>query len=228
MNDSEFNALSDRYGIEFANEKDKSDVSSQINNLLHSFSSLLQLPDENPPNKDFASSRTWEYPSPADNLYNAWRIRCNIRQSPTDPSQQSLQSQSQPQNNQPQSNQSQSQSQTNKSQSQSHSQTNKLLSSKRIAIKDNVSVSGVPMSVGSVVLDGFVPCRDDATIVTRLLNAGATLVGKTNLECFSLGGGSYSSFYGPVLNPIPLGTYIGIVQPVNNSNITLTTLINHL
>jgi amidase len=52
------------------------------------------------------------------------------------------------------------------------------LAGKRVAVKDNISVAGIPMLNGSAVLRGFVP-REDATVVTRLLNAGAEIIGKT-------------------------------------------------
>ena len=51
------------------------------------------------------------------------------------------------------------------------------LAGKRIAIKDNVCVAGLPMMNGSKVLEGFVPSTD-ATVVTRLLDAGAEITGK--------------------------------------------------
>jgi len=52
-----------------------------------------------------------------------------------------------------------------------------ILTGKRIAIKDNVCVAGVPMMNGSSVLEGYVP-EFDATIVTRILDAGGEIVGK--------------------------------------------------
>ncbi len=55
------------------------------------------------------------------------------------------------------------------------------LAGKRIAIKDNVCVAGVPMMNGSVVLEGYVP-ECDATIVTRILDAGGEIVGKAVCE----------------------------------------------
>src|SRR5438874_1665003 len=60
------------------------------------------------------------------------------------------------------------------------------LAGKRIAIKDNVCVAGVPMMNGSSVLEGYVP-EFDATIVTRILDAGGEIVGKAVCEslCFS-------------------------------------------
>jgi len=74
------------------------------------------------------------------------------------------------------------------------------LAGKRIAIKDSVMVAGVPMINGSRELKDFVPSFD-ATVVTRLLEAGAEIVGKTHCEYFCLSGGSHTAAMGPVLNP---------------------------
>ena len=74
------------------------------------------------------------------------------------------------------------------------------LAGARVAIKDTVCVAGLPMAIGSRLLDGFVP-DIDATIVTRLLDAGATIVGKTNVEDLSFSGGGHTSISGPVQNP---------------------------
>ncbi len=75
-----------------------------------------------------------------------------------------------------------------------------LLSGKRIAIKDNVCVAGLPMMNGTAVLEGYVP-ETDATIVTRILDAGGEIVGKTVCESLCFSGGSHTSDTGPVLNP---------------------------
>ena len=69
-----------------------------------------------------------------------------------------------------------------------------------VAIKDNVGVAGVEMTCGSRVMEGYVPATD-ATIVTRLLDAGARLVGKTNMDDMAFTGVGHSSAYGPTLNP---------------------------
>src|SRR6059036_3609543 len=74
------------------------------------------------------------------------------------------------------------------------------LAGKRIAIKDNVCVAGVPMMNGSRVLEGYVP-EFDATIVTRILDAGGEIVGKAVCEHLCFSGGSHTSDTGPVLNP---------------------------
>ncbi len=74
------------------------------------------------------------------------------------------------------------------------------LSGKKIAIKDNVCVAGVPMMNGTATLEGYVP-ETDATIVTRILDAGGEIVGKAVCESLCFSGGSHTSDTGPVLNP---------------------------
>lgn len=74
------------------------------------------------------------------------------------------------------------------------------LAGKRVAIKDNTMVAGVPMMNGSATLEGFTPVRD-ATIVTRLLAAGATIAGKAVCEDLCFSGGSLTPYSGPVRNP---------------------------
>ena len=74
------------------------------------------------------------------------------------------------------------------------------LSGARVAIKDNVSVAGIPLMNGSRTVEGFVPTYD-ATTVTRLLEAGATVVGKAVCESLCFSGASHTSDSGPVRNP---------------------------
>ena len=74
------------------------------------------------------------------------------------------------------------------------------LKGKTLAIKDNVCVAGVPMMNGSSVLEGYVP-DIDATVVTRILDAGGTILGKAVCENFCFDGGSHTSDTGPVRNP---------------------------
>jgi amidase len=69
-----------------------------------------------------------------------------------------------------------------------------------IALKDNVCLAGVPMMNGAATLKGYTP-DIDATIVTRLLDAGATIVGKAHCEYFCLSGGSHTNATGAVHNP---------------------------
>src|SRR3712207_3748882 len=74
------------------------------------------------------------------------------------------------------------------------------LAGRTVAVKDNVAVAGVPMMNGSHTVEGFVPKRD-ATVVTRLLEAGATGARKAVFEdpCFS--GRRHTPGTGPVRNP---------------------------
>ena len=74
------------------------------------------------------------------------------------------------------------------------------LTGKTIAIKDNVCVAGVPMMNGCAVLEGYVP-EIDATVVTRILDAGGTILGKAVCENLCLSGGSHTTATGPVRNP---------------------------
>ena len=74
------------------------------------------------------------------------------------------------------------------------------LAGKTIAIKDNVCVAGVPMMNGSSTMKGYTP-DVDATIVSRILDAGGTIVGKTHSEHFCLSGGSHTNSTGLVHNP---------------------------
>lgn len=74
------------------------------------------------------------------------------------------------------------------------------LAGKRIGLKDNISVAGMPMTCGSTVLQGFTP-DTDATIVTRLLEARAEIVAILNMDNFAFSGEGNTSAYGPTLNP---------------------------
>jgi amidase len=74
------------------------------------------------------------------------------------------------------------------------------LAGKRVAIKDNVCVAGVPMMNGTSVLEGYVP-ETDATIVTRILDAGGEILGKAVCKSLCFSSGSHTSDTGSVLNP---------------------------
>ena len=82
------------------------------------------------------------------------------------------------------------------------------LSGKRIVLKDNVCLAGVPMMNGASSLEGYVP-DVDATVVTRILDAGGTIVGKAHCEYFCLSGGSHTCAAGPVHNPYRFGYSAG-------------------
>ena len=66
------------------------------------------------------------------------------------------------------------------------------LKGKVVALKDNIMLAGVPMMNGSSTLEGYFP-DFDATIVTRMLDAGAEIAGKTHCELFCISGGSHTN-----------------------------------
>jgi amidase len=82
------------------------------------------------------------------------------------------------------------------------------LKGKRIVLKDNIMLAGVPMMNGAATLQGYVP-DVDATVVERILDAGATIIGKAHCESFCLSGGSHTSALGPVHNPRRMGYSAG-------------------
>jgi len=73
------------------------------------------------------------------------------------------------------------------------------LKGKKVVLKDNICLAGVPMMNGASTLQGYVPDMD-ATVATRVLDAGGTIVGKAVCEYFCFSGGSHTSSTGPVQN----------------------------
>ena len=82
------------------------------------------------------------------------------------------------------------------------------LRGKRIALKDTICLAGVPLMNGSSIMEGYTP-EIDATIVTRMLDAGAIIAGKAHCENFCLSGGSHTNAKGPVHNPWKRGYMAG-------------------
>src|SRR2546425_5220544 len=74
------------------------------------------------------------------------------------------------------------------------------LAGKRLGIKDNVCIAGIPMTCASLVLEGYVP-DIDATIITRILDAGGEITAILNMDNFAFSGGGDTSAYGPTRNP---------------------------
>ncbi len=69
-----------------------------------------------------------------------------------------------------------------------------------LAVKDLFCTQGAPSQAGSKILEGYRPPYT-ATVVQRLAEAGAPLLGKTNQDEFAMGSSNENSAYGPVLNP---------------------------
>ncbi|MGB0748469.1 MAG: Asp-tRNA(Asn)/Glu-tRNA(Gln) amidotransferase subunit GatA [Magnetospiraceae bacterium] len=69
-----------------------------------------------------------------------------------------------------------------------------------VAIKDLFCTEGVLTTAASHILDGYTPPYE-STVSAKLRDAGAVMLGKTNLDEFAMGSANITSYYGPVKNP---------------------------
>jgi len=77
-----------------------------------------------------------------------------------------------------------------------------------LALKDVLTMQGVPTTCGSRILEGWLPAYD-ATVTRRLREAGVVILGKTNMDEFAMGSSTEHSAYGPTHNPWDLARIPG-------------------
>ncbi len=148
--------LAEEFGFEMTAD-DAQSYQNLMRGPMASYRVLEEIPERTLPVK---YPRDAGYrPSAAENPYNAWYWRCDIKGAESGP-----------------------------------------LKGHGVGIKDPVCVAGIPLMNGTRVLEGFIP-DVDATIVTRILDAGGTIVGKTTTEDCSFSGGGHTSALGPIRNP---------------------------
>lgn len=96
----------------------------------------------------------------------------------------------------------------NQADQQPKANSQKPLNGIPIAIKDVLTVEGMPATAGSKILEGFIP-PFTATSVKKLQQAGAIVIGKTNTDEFAMGSSTENSAYGRTMNPWDLSRVPG-------------------
>ncbi len=82
------------------------------------------------------------------------------------------------------------------------------LAGRGVVLKDTICLAGAPMMIGASTLEGYV-ADVDATVVTRILDAGGEILGKAHCEYFCYSAGSHTNATGPTHNPYRRGYSAG-------------------